>query len=140
MSEHPLLEAVIISYRCEELLRDCLGSLRDHPASGGMTVRVVDNASGDGTAEMVRREFPEVGLIVAPRNIGFGAASNLVIAGRCHPLRALPQPRHPGDAGRPGPAAGPDGRATPRSASPAVGWSYRAVGSTTPPSARSPLP
>ena len=54
----PPLDAVIISYRCEELLRDCLGSLRDHPASGGMTVRVVDNASGDGTAEMVRREFP----------------------------------------------------------------------------------
>ena len=85
MSEHPLLEAVIISYRCEELLRDCLGSLRDHPASAGMTVRVVDNASGDGTAEMVRREFPEVGLIVAPRNIGFGAASNLVMRGGATP-------------------------------------------------------
>ncbi len=85
VSEHPLLEAVIISYRCEELLRDCLGSLRDHPPSAGMTVRVVDNASGDGTAEMVRREFPEVGLIVAPRNIGFGAASNLVIRGGATP-------------------------------------------------------
>ena len=50
-----------------------------------MTVRVVDNASGDGTAEMVRREFPEVGLIVAPRNIGFGAASNLVMRGGATP-------------------------------------------------------
>ena len=81
----PPLDAVIISYRCEELLRDCLGSLRDHPASGGMTVRVIDNASDDGTAEMVRREFPEVGLIVAPRNIGFAAASNLAIRGSATP-------------------------------------------------------
>jgi N-acetylglucosaminyl-diphospho-decaprenol L-rhamnosyltransferase len=69
---------VIVSYRCRELLRDCLRSLRDHPAGGGMTVRVVDNASGDGTAEMVG-EFPEVSLTVAPRNLGFGAASNVAI-------------------------------------------------------------
>jgi GT2 family glycosyltransferase len=79
------LDVVIVSYRCEALLRDCLRSLRDHPASGGMIVRVVDNASGDGTADMVRREFPEVGLIVAPRNIGFGAASNVVIRGGTTP-------------------------------------------------------
>ena len=85
VAAHPPLEAVIISYRCDELLRDCLGSLRDHPPSAGVNVRVVDNASGDGTAEMVRREFPEVGLIVAPRNIGFGAASNLVIRGGATP-------------------------------------------------------
>src|SRR4051794_12332304 len=85
VAAHPPLEAVIISYRCEELLRDCLGSLRDHPPSAGVNVRVVDNASGDGTAEMVRREFPEVGLIVAPRNIGFGAASNVVIRGGTTP-------------------------------------------------------
>jgi len=79
------LDVVIISYRCEALLRNCLRSLREHPASGGMTVRVVDNASGDGTSEMVRQEFPEVGLIVAPRNIGFGAASNVVFWGGTTP-------------------------------------------------------
>ena len=41
---------MIVSYRCEALLRDCLASLLANPPDGGLTVRVVDNASGDGTA------------------------------------------------------------------------------------------
>jgi hypothetical protein len=40
---------------------------------------VVDNASADGTAEMVAREFPEVTLTVNESNRGFGAASNQAI-------------------------------------------------------------
>jgi GT2 family glycosyltransferase len=79
VSAEPRLDVVIVSYRSKRLLRECLRSLRDHPASGGMTVRVVDNASADGTAEMVRREFPEVILTVEPLNVGFGAASNIAI-------------------------------------------------------------
>ena len=76
----PALDVVIVSYRCEELLRACLASLRDHPPSGSMTVRVVDNASGDGTAEMVRAEFAEVELTVNERNLGFAAANNPALA------------------------------------------------------------
>ena len=69
---------MIVSYRCAELLRDCLTSLRsaDLPAGGEMSVHVVDNASGDGTAEMVRAEFGEVDLLVNDSNAGFAAASN----------------------------------------------------------------
>jgi GT2 family glycosyltransferase len=44
-----------------------------------MAVHVVDNASGDGTAEMVAREFPEVRLTASERNLGFSAANNLGI-------------------------------------------------------------
>jgi N-acetylglucosaminyl-diphospho-decaprenol L-rhamnosyltransferase len=75
----PALDVVIVSYRCEGLLRDCLQSLREHPPGDAMTVHVVDNASGDGTAEMVEREFGEVRLRVSDRNIGFAAANNLAI-------------------------------------------------------------
>jgi len=81
VSSRTLLDVVIVSFRCEELLRDCLLTLRDHPPDRPMAVHVVDNASGDGTAEMVEREFSEVRLTRNPTNIGFGAASNLGIRG-----------------------------------------------------------
>ena len=70
------LDIVIVSFRCESLLRDCLASLRQHPASVPTTVRVIDNASRDGVAEMVVREYPEVELTVNERNRGFAAATN----------------------------------------------------------------
>jgi GT2 family glycosyltransferase len=79
VSGGPRLDVVIVSYRSKALLLECLRSLRDHPASGGMSVHVVDNASGDGTAEMIRHEFPEVSVTVSPHNVGFAAASNLAI-------------------------------------------------------------
>jgi hypothetical protein len=44
-----------------------------------MRVWVVDNASGDGTPEVVRREYPEVELIASESNLGFSAATNLVL-------------------------------------------------------------
>jgi N-acetylglucosaminyl-diphospho-decaprenol L-rhamnosyltransferase len=77
----PSLDVAIVSFRCEGLLRDCLRSLYENPRGGGMAVHVVDNASGDGTAEMVAREFPEVRLTASGRNLGFAAASNLAIRG-----------------------------------------------------------
>jgi N-acetylglucosaminyl-diphospho-decaprenol L-rhamnosyltransferase len=73
------LEVIIVSYRCEDLLRDCLQSLRDHPPERPMSVHVVDNASGDGTAEMAAREFPEFTLTVNAENLGFSAANNVAI-------------------------------------------------------------
>ncbi len=79
------LDVVVVSYRCEPMLRECLQSLRRYPSSSEMTVNVVDNASNDGTAEMVAREFPEVHLIASERNLGFGAANNLVIRERSAP-------------------------------------------------------
>jgi len=73
------LDVAIVSYRCEGLLRRCLTSLREHPPSRPLSVHVVDNASGDGTAEMVAREFDEVALTRAATNLGFAAATNLAI-------------------------------------------------------------
>ncbi len=73
------IDVVVVSYRCESLLRDCLASLREHSGSVPLHVRVVDNASGDGTAPMVRNEFAEVELTELRANRGFSAANNLAI-------------------------------------------------------------
>jgi hypothetical protein len=75
----PVLEIVIVSFRCEALLRECLASIRANPPSVGHRTTVVDNASGDGTAEMIRAEFPEARLIELDRNRGFSFSNNLVL-------------------------------------------------------------
>jgi N-acetylglucosaminyl-diphospho-decaprenol L-rhamnosyltransferase len=77
MAATEALDVVIVSYRSRELLRSCLESLRAHPPSRPMRVTVVDNASSDGTAEMIAAEFPEVELIASPVNLGFATATNL---------------------------------------------------------------
>ena len=69
------LDIVIVSYRCRELLRGCLESIRAHPPAWPVTVHVVDNASNDGTVEMVRRDFPEVQLTASEQNLGFAAST-----------------------------------------------------------------
>ena len=79
MTDRPALDVSIVSYRCVSLLRDCLTSLRENPPTGEMNVHVVDNASGDGTPEMVRREFPEVRLTECAQNVGFSIANNVAI-------------------------------------------------------------
>ena len=75
----PALDIVVVAYRAQELLRDCLSSLRAFPPACGAHIWVVDNASGDGTAEMVQREFPEAELIASSKNLGFSSANNLAI-------------------------------------------------------------
>jgi GT2 family glycosyltransferase len=72
------LETIVVGHGAEELLRRCLRSLREHPASGETRVTVVDSGSPDGTPDMVEREFPEVRLI-RRGNIGFAAANNLAL-------------------------------------------------------------
>jgi len=71
---------VVVSYRCPDLLGRCLESLRQHPlTSGPTTVHVVDNASGDATAQMVRGRFPEIRFHLMPDNVGFSRANNHVL-------------------------------------------------------------
>jgi N-acetylglucosaminyl-diphospho-decaprenol L-rhamnosyltransferase len=72
------LEVVIVSHGARELLRDCLRSLRAHPARAETRVTVVDSGSPDDTPDMVEREFGEVRLL-RRGNIGFSAANNLVL-------------------------------------------------------------
>jgi N-acetylglucosaminyl-diphospho-decaprenol L-rhamnosyltransferase len=70
------LDVVIVSYRSRELVRRCLESLRENPASARTSVFVVDNDSNDGTVEMIRRHFPDVDVDASCQNLGFSMANN----------------------------------------------------------------
>ena len=75
------LDIVIVSAAGgRDVLRACLRSVALHPPAGGRPgVWLVDNASGDGTVEMVAGEFPWVSLIALDHNAGFCAANNLAL-------------------------------------------------------------
>ena len=71
------ISVVIVSYNSRELLHDCLASMEGEPFD---QVIVIENASSDGSVEMVARDFPWVILIKSVKNDGYGAAANLAIA------------------------------------------------------------
>lgn len=71
------LAVVIVSYNTVDLLRACLHSVMNSDAKIAYAVCVVDNASTDGSADMVRTEFPQVQLIAHNKNVGYSAANNM---------------------------------------------------------------
>jgi N-acetylglucosaminyl-diphospho-decaprenol L-rhamnosyltransferase len=91
----PELAIIIVSYNTQAMLRACL-----HSVYAGMArtevkgqVWVIDNASSDGSPDMVRAEFPRSNVLVLPENVGFAAGNNAA-------LRELgfasPRAGHPG--------------------------------------------
>lgn len=67
------LSAIILAHDVRDEVRACLTSLREH--AGGLSIQpiVVDNGSGDGTAEMVQREFGGTELLRIGHNAGMPA-------------------------------------------------------------------
>ncbi len=75
------LAVVIVSYNVRRYLAACLASLTESLGRAGLDARiiVVDNASRDGSAEMVRARFPSVDLIELDDNVGFARANNVAL-------------------------------------------------------------
>jgi GT2 family glycosyltransferase len=79
------VSVVIVSFNTRDVLRECLASVFRETREVSFEVIVVDNASADGSADMVATEFPQVRLIRNTENRGFAAACNqgiLVTRGR----------------------------------------------------------
>jgi len=78
---HLNLAVVVISYNTCDMLKACLRSvyvgLAHFPADA--QVWVVDNASTDGSPDMVRAEFPQVRLLASEKNLGFAAGNNTAL-------------------------------------------------------------
>ena len=77
--KRPSVSIIIVSYNTVDLLRDCLASVHAQ-CSAGDEVIVVDNASRDGSVEMVKNEYPDAVLVASERNLGFARANNRAIS------------------------------------------------------------
>jgi len=81
---------VIVNWNTADLLDECLRSIERHGAPGHhLDIVVVDNASSDGSAELVRERWPEVRLIANEENVGFCRANNQAIRVTDAPLLLL---------------------------------------------------
>jgi len=70
------MSIIIVSYNGREYLRRCLASVLQHTQADDCEVVVVDNASRDGSADLVAAEFPSVRLLRRPNNAGLSKALN----------------------------------------------------------------
>ena len=73
------LAIIIVSHNTRADLDRCLSSLHANPPHLSHEIVVVDNASTDGSPDLVRERWPGVGLIETDRNAGFARANNLGI-------------------------------------------------------------
>ncbi len=74
--EAPAVSICIVSWNTRDLLHECLASVEARTRIAHEVV-VVDNASSDGTPEMVRTLHPRVKLVAAETNLGFVGGTNL---------------------------------------------------------------
>jgi GT2 family glycosyltransferase len=70
------ISIIIASYNTRDLLAVCLRSIFESQEPGEIEVFVVDNNSADGSADLVRRDFPAVRLLTNEKNLGFAKANN----------------------------------------------------------------
>ena len=87
----PSVTAVVVSYNSARDLPACLTSL-EAQRGVSLEVHVVDNASSDGSAELVRSGFPGVRLTANPTNVGFARANNQVLGTATSEFYALANP------------------------------------------------
>lgn len=95
------LAVVILSYNTRDLLRQALQSVFTASTLTAdrltVDVLVVDNASPDGSANMVRAEFPQAHLIASPVNLGYTGGNNLALQTLGFPIGAFNQAQVTGE-------------------------------------------
>jgi GT2 family glycosyltransferase len=77
MKDNLKIFAIIVSYNGRKWIEKCLKSLMD--SSIKVEIIVIDNASTDGTSDIIKIKFPFVDLIETGENLGFGKANNIGI-------------------------------------------------------------
>lgn len=78
----PGVDIIVVTFNARADVLDCLTSLFAHPPERPWHLHVVDNASTDGTPDLVAERWPSVSLTRLRRNVGFAAANNIGIGQR----------------------------------------------------------
>ncbi len=73
------VSVIIVNYNVRDFLHQALVSIQKSLKGMNSEIIVVDNASDDGSAEMVRHQFPHVRLILNASNLGFAKANNIAL-------------------------------------------------------------
>lgn len=80
MKKNTDLSIIILNFNAKKFLKNCLRSIfASKIEKCSFEVIVVDNASKDGSAEMLKKDFPEVRLLQNQNNLGFSAGNNRAI-------------------------------------------------------------
>ena len=69
----------IVSLNTKDLLYDCIKSIKEKTNGINYEIIIVDNASNDGSVEMVKQKFPGCKLVVSNQNWGFVKGNNIAI-------------------------------------------------------------
>jgi GT2 family glycosyltransferase len=77
--DHKDISIIVVNYNTRDRLRGCLTSIARSEGVGSVETFVVDNASNDGSTEMVAVEFPWVQLVRSGANRGFAWANNVAL-------------------------------------------------------------
>lgn len=80
MPNDPDLSIIILNYKMDGLVKNCLKSIYAHANSANVEVIVVDNNSGDGCETMVSNHFPQARFIQTGENYGYAKGNNIGIA------------------------------------------------------------
>lgn len=74
-----MISIIYVNYKTASLVIDSIKSVKENTTGVDYEIIVVDNASGDYSLDLIRKQYPEVICIQADDNLGFGKANNLAL-------------------------------------------------------------
>ena len=92
MDIFPAASVVVVGYNSSEWLVPCLAALSRQDYPGPFEIIYVDNQSSDGSAELVRGQFPETRIIESGDNLGYAGGNNLGAAAAMGDVLAFANP------------------------------------------------
>ncbi|AKK71679.1 hypothetical protein OK18_02620 [Chryseobacterium gallinarum] len=72
-----MISIIIVNYNTMQLTINCIASIYNYTKNINFEIIVVDNASSDNSVSQIREKFPDVRIVEAAENLGFGRANNL---------------------------------------------------------------